>query len=136
MQLKQTIAALALLTGLAACHNNEARQHDTANYDVITEKVYVVRESKPASNPETDSVIARQQAFIAYLEKNGFKRHLVQKDSLLFRRENSQEVEMILTPPADTWEMHTIIAFDPAKNPFFVNLHRDSAQLVHYVEGK
>lgn len=136
MQLKQTMAALALVATLAACHNNgEVRQHDTSHYDVITEKSYLVRESKPASNPGTDSVAARQQAFMTYLESKGFKRHLIQKDSILFRRENSLEVEMILTPPTDTWDMHTIIAFDPAKNPFFVNLHRDSSQLVRYVEG-
>lgn len=136
MYLKQTMAALALVATLAACHNNgEVRQHDTSHYDVITEKSYLVRESKPAATPETDSVFAKQQAFITYLESKGFKRHLIRKDSLLFHRENSLEVEMILTAPTDTWDTHTIIAFDPTKNPFFVNLHRDSSQLVHYVEG-
>lgn len=129
--------ALLCATIFAACKNNSQPAHDISAYDVITEKSYLVRESKPRTGtPETDSVLAKKASFIAYLEQQGFKRHLVQKDSVLFHRENGLEVEMILTPPTDIWEMQSIIVFDPAKNPFFVNLHRDSTQLHHYVESK
>ncbi|HEY0272544.1 MAG TPA: hypothetical protein VGC22_05115 [Chitinophaga sp.] len=137
MQLKKHIAGITLALSLAACQQRPQPARDTAAYDVITEKSYLVRESKPRTGaPETDSVLAKKEAFTAYLDKQGFKRHLIQQDSLLFRRDNSLEVEMILTPPTDIWERQAIIVFDPAKNPFFVNLHRDSTQLVHYVESK
>ncbi|PUZ26718.1 hypothetical protein GA0116948_102254 [Chitinophaga costaii] len=137
MLLRKTVTGLAIAFSLAACHQPNPAKHDTAAYDVIRDKSYLVRESKPLTNtPATDSVLAKKATFIAYLEKQGFKRHVIQQDSLLFHRENSLEVEMILTPPTDIWDMQTIIVFDPAKNPFFVNLHRDSTQLVHYVESK
>lgn len=121
---------------LAACSNNR-KQSGSDKYDVITEKVYVLRQVKPASG-DTAAAAAQQQqqALVTYLEQHQFARHVAAKDSLLFRRTNGQEVIIELPVPQDTWEAHTLIVFDPQKNPLFVNLHKGTAQIDQYIQSK
>ena len=76
----------------------------------------------------------RKQVIMDYLERHGFTKHIAAKDSLLFRRTNLQEVMIELPTPQDAWETNTIIVFDPAKNPLFVNLHKDTTQVEHYIK--
>jgi hypothetical protein len=118
---------------LAACTNS--RKHSEADsYDLITEKCYVLRQVKPAAG-DTAAAAAqqKQQELITYLEQHQFTRHVAGKDSLLFRRANGQEVIIELPTPQDTWEAHTLIVFDPQKNPLFVNLRKGTAQIDQYI---
>jgi hypothetical protein len=120
----------------AACTNGH-KQTDSGKYDLITEKCYVLRQVKPAPG-DTAAAAAQQQQqeLITYLEQHQFTRHVAGKDSLLFRRTNGQEVIIELPVPQDTWEAHTIIVFDPQKNPLFVNLHKGTAQIEQYIQSK
>ncbi|MGX5818140.1 hypothetical protein ACWKWU_08090 [Chitinophaga lutea] len=116
---------------LAAC-NSTREKTDTSRYEVISEKCYVLREDRRTS----DSLVnAGRDSIIRYLSQHDFQPRYVVKDSLLFRRENGLEVEIILPIPQDAWESNTIIVFDPAKNPFFVNLHKGATQLQSYLSG-
>jgi len=121
---------------LAACTNG--RKHsETDSYDLITEKCYVLRQVKPAPNDTTAAAAQqKQQELITYLEQHQFTRHVAGKDSLLFRRANGQEVIIELPTPQDTWEAHTIIVFDPQKNPLFVNLRKGTDQIDQYIQSK
>ncbi|SHL88172.1 hypothetical protein SAMN05444266_105335 [Chitinophaga jiangningensis] len=128
------LSFLALAAGLLfACNPQREGTTDRSRYDVITEKSYIYREHKPAPGPLTDSVMALKQQITEYLQQQGFKPHMAGKDSLLFVRTNNQEVMIELPAPQDIWEMNTIIVFDPAKNPLFINLHKGTAQLDHYL---
>gem|GEM_PF-612914 len=131
------LSFLALATSLLlACNPQREKTADRSSYDVITEKSYVYRESKPAPGPLTDSVLALKKQITDYLEQQGFKPHMAGKDSLLFERTNKQEVMIELPAPQDVWQSNTIIVFDPAKNPLFVNLHKGTAQIDHYIQSK
>lgn len=136
--MKKILSLLTIAVLLFACNpsRNDERNTDRSAYDVITEKVYVYREFKPASSPLTDSVLQLRQQMTDYLDKQGFQRHMAGKDSLLFHRANGQEVIIELPTPQDIWERSTIIVFDPQKNPLFVNLHKDTTQLAHYLQAK
>jgi hypothetical protein len=122
---------------LAACNSADRNEQNTDNFDLITQKVYVLRQVKPAAG---DTVAAaaqqKQQEMISYLEQHQFTRHVAAKDSLLFRRSNGQEVIIELPVPQDTWEAHTLIVFDPQKNPLFVNLHKGTEQIEQYIKTK
>ena len=121
---------------LAACSNGH-KQSGSDKYDVITEKVYVLRQVKPAPGDTAAAAAQQQQQELAtYLEQHQFSKHVAAKDSLLFRRANGQEVIIELPVPQDTWEAHTIIVFDPQKNPLFVNLHKGTAQIDQYIQSK
>lgn len=118
-----------ILVVLAACNPTRERT-DTTNYDVITEKCFVLREHPI----KTDSLAnASRDSIVRFLEQNDFKAHYMQKDSIVFRRANGLEVEFALPTPTDAWESNTIIVFDPAKNPLFLNLHKGTGQLKEYI---
>ncbi|MEV4882505.1 hypothetical protein SAMN05660461_4372 [Chitinophaga ginsengisegetis] len=136
--MKKILSLLGISLLLFACNptRNDERTTDRSAYDVITEKCYVYREFKPASNPLTDSVLQLRKELTDYLDQHQYKRHMAGNDSLLFRRENGQEVIIELPTPQDIWEQSTIIVFDPQKNPLFVNLHKDTTQLEHYIQAK
>lgn len=126
---------LILLTSSLLFSCNQSGERDNTNraaYDIITEKSYVTRNIKPG-NPD-DSVFQRKQQMENYLERHGFTRHIAAKDSLLFHRTNAQEVLIDLPVPQDAWGANTIIVFDPAKNPLFINLHKDTTQVEHYIK--
>ncbi|NIG52558.1 hypothetical protein [Chitinophaga sp. Cy-1792] len=123
--------------GLMACNQQRGEKTmDRSAYDVITEKSYVYREMKPAPGPLSDSIQQLKKEMTDYLDQHGFKRHMAGKDSLLFVRSNAQEVVIDLPTPQDVWEANTIIVFDPAKNPRFINLHKGTGQLEHYINSK
>ena len=125
-------SALVLLTAVLLFSCNQSRDsQNRAAYDIITEKSYVIREVKPVAG---DSVQERKQAMISYLERHGFTKHIAAKDSILFHRTNAQEVMIELPAPQDAWGVNVIIVFDPAKNPLFVNLRKDSTQVEHYIK--
>lgn len=125
-------STLILITTILLFSCNQSRDSkDRAAYDIITEKSYVIRDVKPISG---DSVQQRKQLIIGYLGRHGFSKHIAAKDSLLFHRTNAQEVMIELPAPQDAWEENVIIVFDPAKNPLFVNLRKDSTQLEHYIK--
>ena len=120
----------------AACKDGR-KQQETSSYDVITEKCYVLRQVKPAPGDTTAAAAQQQhQELITYLEQHQFARHVAGKDSLLFRRANGQEVIIELPVPQDSWEAHTLIVFDPQKNPLFVNLRKGTAQIDQYIQSK
>lgn len=119
------------LAVLAACNPTRERT-DTANYDVITEKCYVLREHPD----KTDSLVnVSRDSMISFLEQHDFHARYLEKDSIVFRRANGQEVEFALPQPTDAWESNAIIVFDPLKNPLFINLHKGTAQVKQYVSG-
>jgi hypothetical protein len=122
---------ILLIAGLFFSCNQSRDEKNRAAYDIITEKSYVIREVKPVSG---DTVFQRKQVMMDFLERHGFTKHIAAKDSLLFHRTNAQEVMIELPAPQDTWETNTIIVFDPAKNPLFVNLHKDTTQVEHYIK--
>jgi hypothetical protein len=119
---------------LAACNGASRNEQNADGYDLITQKCYVLRQIKPAAG-DTAAAAAqeKQQELIHYLEQHQFTRHVAAKDSLLFRRSNGQEVIIELPAPQDTWEAHTLIVFDPQKNPLFVNLHKGTGQIDQYL---
>lgn len=130
------IFLLSAISLLFACNPTRDNKADTSGYDVITEKVYVYREVKPATgNPLTDSILQLKMAMTQYLQGQGFRAHIAGKDSLLFRRSNGQEVIIELPRPQDAWEANTIIVFDPVKNPLFVNLRRGTSQVQQYISA-
>jgi hypothetical protein len=133
--MRRFLFILSAATVLFACNQTRNTGIDKSGYDVVTEKSYVVRQIKPlAGDSLQDVVIKKQQELISYLEQNHFTRHIAGKDSLLFRRANGLEVLIELPVPQDAWESHTIIAFDPQKNPLFVNLHKDTTQIANYIK--
>ncbi|NSL89282.1 hypothetical protein [Chitinophaga solisilvae] len=136
--MKSILSCILAACALFACNptRNDGHQVNKEAYDVITEKCYVYRESKPAPGPLTDSVLALRSQITGYLEQQGFKAHIAGKDSLLFHRANGQEVIIELPVPTNVWEQHTIIVFDPVKNPLFVNLHKGTGQIEHYIQAK
>lgn len=136
--MKKIFSLLAVTVLLFACNHSRDGEHsvDKSAYDVITEKCYVYREFKPAAGALTDSVLQLRKQLTDYLDQHQYKAHMAAKDSLLFRRENGQEVMIELPSPQDVWEQSTIIVFDPLKNPLFVNLHKGTAQLVQYIQAK
>ena len=135
--MKKILSFLVISSALLACNSGTRESaKDRSAYDVITERCFVYREFKPASNPLTDSVLQLRQELIDYLTKHGFKAHIARKDSLLFQRNNGLEVIIELPAPQDIWERSTIIVFDPLKNPLFVNLHKGTAQLDQYLQAK
>lgn len=108
---------------------------DTTGYDIISQQCYVIRPEKPAEG-DTSAAAAqrRQQEIMAYLEKHQFPQHVAASDSLLFRRANGQEVIFELPAPQDAWEAHTVIVFNPDKNPLFVNLRKGTEQVERYLK--
>lgn len=133
--MKPVLFILSTFAICISCNQTRNSGVDTSNYDIITEKSYVVRNVKPVSgDPAVDSVLQRKQELTSYLERHGFARHVASKDSLLFRRNNRQEVLIELPPPSTTQEANLIIAFDPMKNPLFINLKKDTTQVEHYIK--
>lgn len=127
--MRYSIIAAALLA--VAC--NEVRERtDTTNYQVIEEKCYVLRQ-----HPMRDSAVQiTHDSIVQFLEGKGFAAKFIEKDSLMFRRANGQQVEIVLPTAQNAWESNAIIVFDPLKNPFFVNLHKGTAQVRQYVAGQ
>lgn len=124
-----------LIFASAAC--KDRNKPDDSKYDVITDRCYVLRQVKPApGDTAAASALQHQQELTAYLEQRQFTRHVAGKEGLLFRRSNGQEVIIELPAPQDTWEAHTIIVFDPQKNPLFVNLRKGTAQIDQYIQSK
>lgn len=120
------------LAVLAAC-NPTREKTDTTNYDVISEKCFVMREHPIV----TDSLVnASRELLVQYLKEQQFPVRYIKKDSLVFRRTNGLQVDLALPTPTDAWESNTIIVFDPAKNPLFVNLHKGTAQVEQYINEK
>ena len=125
-------STLIILTACLLFSCNQSRDgKERAAYDIITEKSYVIRDVKPIGG---DTVLQRKKVMMDYLERHGFTKHIAAKDSLLFHRTNAQEVMIELPAPQDAWETNTIIVFDPVKNPLFVNLHKDTTQVEHYIK--
>ncbi|RPD38420.1 hypothetical protein [Chitinophaga barathri] len=129
--MRYNILTLALLAA-AAC-NPVREKTDTTNYDVIKEKCFVLREHPIRAD---STVNARRDSIVSFLEANNYTARYIRKDSLMFRRENGLQVEIVLPAPADAWESGTIIVFDPQKNPLFVNLHKGTSQVKQYISGK
>jgi len=126
---------LVLLTAATMFSCNQSRNDkDLSAYDVITEKSYVFRvhETKP-DDSLSRAITNRQVEMKDYLDRHGFTAHVTTSDSLLFRRTNGQEVIIELPEAEDEWQARTIIAFDPMKNPLFINLHKDTTQVEHYI---
>lgn len=121
-----------ILVVLAAC-NPTREQTDTSNYDVISEKCFVMREHP---NVTDSTVNASREQLVKLLKENDFPVRYIIKDSVVFRRKNGLQVELKLPTPQDAWESNTIIVFDPAKNPLFVNLHKGTAQVEKYINEK
>ncbi|UPK70273.1 hypothetical protein [Chitinophaga filiformis] len=133
--MKRVLFILGATVFCLSCNQTRNRDEDTSGYEIITEKSYVVRNVKPVDrDPQVDSILQRRQELTAYLERHGFVRHVAGKDSLLFRRNNRQEVLIELPPPSNTQEANLIIAFDPMKNPLFINLKKDTTQVEQYIK--
>ncbi|SHM51866.1 hypothetical protein [Chitinophaga sp. CF418] len=133
--MKPVLFILGATLFCVSCNQARNKGEDTSGYDIITEKSYVVRNVKPVSgDPQVDSILQRKQELTGYLERHGFVRHVAGKDSLLFRRNNRQEVFIELPPPANAQEANLIIAFDPMKNPLFINLKKDTTQVEQYIK--
>ncbi|MBO9152916.1 hypothetical protein ACFOTA_11915 [Chitinophaga sp. GCM10012297] len=129
--MRNIVLMMALLSA-AAC-NPVREKTDTTHYDVISEKCFVLREHPI----RTDSAVnANRDSIVSFLEANHYTARYIRKDSLMFRRENGLQVEIVLPAPADAWESGTIIVFDPQKNPLFVNLHKGTSQVKQYVSGQ
>lgn len=133
--MKPVLFILSAISLCLSCNQTRNSSEDTSSYDIITEKSYVVRNVKPVSgDPQVDSILQRKQELTGYLERHGFVRHVAAKDSLLFRRNNRQEVLIELPAPANALEANLIIAFDPMKNPLFINLKKDTIQVEQYIK--
>lgn len=118
--------AAALL--VFSCNQTRERT-DTSNFQVIEEKSYVLRR-----HPVQDSAVSiAKDSIVQFLEGQGFARKFIEKDSLMFRRANGLQVEIVLPAAQSAWESNAIIVFDPQKNPLFVNLHKGTAQVRQYV---
>ena len=127
--MRYLLFSLALL---AAC-NPVREKTDTTNYEVISDKCFVLREQHATA----DSLVnASRDSMIRYLQQHDFQARYVKKDSLMFRRANALQVEIVLPAPQDAWESNTIIVFDPQKNPLFVNLRKGTSQVQQYVGGQ
>jgi hypothetical protein len=132
--MRPVLFILSLAVFSFSCNQTRKGNEDTSNYDIITEKSYVVREVKPAGgDPETDSILLRKQELTSFLERHGFVRHVAAKEILMFRRNNRQEVVIDLPAPATAAAANMIIVFDPMKNPLFINLKKDTTQVEHYI---
>jgi len=135
--MKPALFILSVVLLGVSCNQTRNSGEDTSNYDIVKEKSYVVRNVKPVSgDPQTDSLLQRKQELISYLERHGFVKHVAAKENLLFRRNNRQEVMIELPPPTNTAEANVIIAFDPMKNPLFINLKKDTTQVEQYLKLK
>ncbi|CAL1521229.1 hypothetical protein [Chitinophaga sp. MM2321] len=135
--MKKILSLLLVGSFLFACNpSRNDHQIDKSAYEVISEKCYVYREFKPAPGPLVDSVLQLRKQITDYLDQQGFKAHMAGKDSLLFQRANTQEVMIELPQPQDAWEANVVIVFDPQKNPLFVNLHKGTSQIDHYIQLK
>jgi hypothetical protein len=125
-----TVAALFF-----SCNQSRNDNRDASAYDVVTEKSYIVRNAQPLSSDSlTNIVLQRQEEMSRMLERHGFQKHIARKDSLLFRRTNGLEVMLELPAPEDAWQANAIIAFDPQKSPLFINLKKDSTQVINYIK--
>lgn len=125
-----TLAAICL-----SCNPSRNDGRNDAAYDVIKEKTYIIRDARPLSSDSlTNIILLRKEEMTRILERHGFKKHLASKDSLLFRRNNGQEVVIELPAPEDSWQANAIIAFDPQKSPLFINLKKDSTQVTNYIK--
>lgn len=124
---------LIIAAAMVAISCNQTRERtDTSNYQVIEEKCFVLRQ-----HPMQDSVVNKaKDSIVQYLEGHGFTAKFVEKDSLMFRRANGMQVEIILPTAQSAWESNAIIVFDPQKNPLFVNLHKGTAQVQQYAAGQ
>lgn len=120
---------LYMAAALLAFSCNQTRERtDTTDYQVIEEKSYVLRQ-----HPKADSAVSiAKDSIVQFLEGQGFARKFIEKDSLMFRRANGLQVEIVLPAAQDAWESNAIIVFDPQKNPLFVNLHKGTAQVRQY----
>lgn len=127
--------SLIAIVALFSCNQTRSKT-DRTGYDIVTEKTYVIRKTTPGTDSLETALLAKQQEIIAVLEKNSFKAHPLTSDSLLFRRENGQEVEIALPAPSDAYGKYVIIAFDPKKNPFFISLHKGTSQVDQYISAK
>jgi len=118
-----------------SCNHSRNDNRDASAYDVVTEKSYILRNTHPVSSDSlTNIVLQRQEEMSRILERHGFQKHIARKDSVLFRRANGQEVMLELPTPEDAWQANTIIAFDPQKSPLFINLKKDSTQVINYIK--
>ena len=118
-----------------SCNQSRNDNKDHSGYEVVKSKSYVIRNSKVLTGDSTGAIVLqKQEEMISVLERNGFKRHNALKDSLIFRRSNGQEVLIELPAPQDSWQAGTIIAFDPQKNPLFINLKKDTTQVSNYLK--
>ncbi len=113
---------------LAVSCNQTRERTDTSNYQVIEEKCYVMRQ-----HPMQDSAVnIAKDSIVQLLDAQGFTAKFIEKDSLMFRRANGLQVEIVLPAAQNAWESNAIIVFDPQKNPLFVNLHKGTAQVRQY----
>jgi hypothetical protein len=120
---------LIMAAAVLAISCNQTRERtDTSNYQVIEEKCYVMRQ-----HPMQDSTVnIVKDSIVQFLNGQGFTAKFIEKDSLMFRRANGLQVEIVLPTAQNAWESNAIIVFDPQKNPLFVNLHKGSAQVRQY----
>lgn len=133
--MKPVLLILTVAAIFFSCNPSRNDNRDASAYDVVTEKSYVLRNTHPLSSDSlTNIVLQRQEEMSRILERHGFKKHIVTKDSLLFRRANGLEVMLELPAPEDAWQANTIIAFDPQKSPLFINLKKDSTQVTNYIK--
>ncbi|MCK7558576.1 hypothetical protein MKQ70_27705 [Chitinophaga sedimenti] len=113
------LSLLAIVT-LLAC-NRERKKPSKDGFDIITEKTYVLREAQPAAGDSAEAAYyTKQQEIVALLQQNNFKAHPLTNDSLLFRRENGLEVEIILPRHNEGAGKFSVIAFDPKKIRFLL----------------
>ncbi|RAJ01534.1 hypothetical protein LX64_03749 [Chitinophaga skermanii] len=130
--MRYILLGLAVVTAFA-CNRSSRKQSNKEGFTVIKERSFVLRE-RPVKDSLLDSVAKRKDAMVAFLTAHNFKQQIVPTDSIMFLRENGLEVEYILPSMTSVWEAYTIIVFDPLKNPLFVNLHKDTTQLAHYLK--
>lgn len=129
------LSLLAIVT-LLAC-NQERKKPSKDGFDIITEKTYVLREAQPAAGDSAEAAYyTKQQEIVALLQQNNFKAHPLTNDSLLFRRENGLEVEIILPRHNEGAGKFSVIAFDPKKNPLFINMNKGTNQVTQYISAK
>jgi hypothetical protein len=133
--MKPVLSVLTLAAICLSCNPSRNDGRNDAAYDVIKEKSYIMRNTQPVSSDSlTPVILQRQEEMTRILERHGFKKHIVAKDSLLFRRNNGQEVVIELPAPEDSWQANAIIAFDPQKSPLFINLKKDTTQVTNYIK--
>jgi hypothetical protein len=133
--MKPVLSILTVAALFFSCNQTRNDGKDISGYEVVTEKSFIQRNAKPIHNDSLTAIILqRQEEMGKILERHGFKKHMATKDSLLFRRTNGQEVMIELPAPEDDWQANAIIAFDPAKSPLFINLKKDTTQIINYLK--